>query len=450
VDLLTRRLAEYATTLKMKDIPPEVIHEIKRLTLDSIACAIGGFHEDVSKISRQFARRVTTDYFPAHILGTNDACSPDLAAFANGTMIRALDYNDTVIPVGHPSDAMGAILAIADALHASGSILIPAITTTYEVFNALGSVANYQEIGWDQGWLIGLAATCGMANLLGFSVEQAAHAISISAVAHVSLRQTRAGHLSMWKGAAAPYAAGEAVRTTLLSRDGMTGPDRAFDGRHGVFEKLLGHFELPEPGKIGKPFHLFKTRMKYWPVEYYTQSVVWLSLKIRDWAPVAEIKSIDVEAHWACWSEVGNDPAKWDPQTRETADHSLPYIMAVTLRDGVITPSSFQKRAYLDPSLRPIMKKISVRENPVFTAALPDKTIIQIAVTNELGEKRTFSEEYPRGHRSNPMTDQEVEEKFIRLSEGLLGVGQIETFLKGCWALENEKDSALFLKNLIF
>lgn len=448
MDSLTRAFAEYTTSLRYEELPADVVHEVKRLLLDTLACAVGGFHTDLGKIARSGARRARSEHLPAHVLGTRDVSTPELAAFANSCMVRALDFND-MVPGGHPSDALGAVLAVADARHASGCELIPAVVATYEVFNALSAAVKDQETGWDQGWAISLAATCGAARLLGLPLEPVAHAVAIAATAHVSTRQTRAGQLSMWKGAAAPYAASEAIRTTLLAAEGMTGPTRAFDGRHGVFEQLTGRFDLPPLGRGPGPYQIFRTRLKYWPVEYYTQSAVWLARELREWAAVDQIEAIEVESYWACWSEVGSEPEKWDPRTRETADHSLPYIMAVALRDGVVTPASFHPRAYLDPTLRPVMAKITVRENPAFTAAWPEKMTTQATAVRRGGERKTVRQDNPRGHRSNPMTDRDIEEKFGRLGEGLLTEEQLKAAIGACWALEREPDVAALLAHLI-
>ncbi len=448
MDPITFQLAEYATSLTQDKLPYEVVHDAKRLIIDALACAIGGFDTDIGRITRTIAERVTTSHFPAHILGTRVVSTPDSAAFANATMIRALDFND-MIPAGHPSDALGAVIAVADAVRATGPKLISALVVTYEVFSALGSVADYQEIGWDQGWAISLATTCGIVNLLGLSQEEAAHAVSIAASAHISLRQVRAGQLSMWKGAAAPYAAAEAVRATLIAAEGMTGPARAFDGRHGVFERLLEPFSFPALGRSAGEFHLAETRLKFWPVEYNAQSVVWLALKLREWARPEHIEAISVETYWAGWSEIGSDPEKWRPKSRETADHSLPYIMAVAMRDGRITASSFESGSYRDSTLHAFMANITVQENPEFTAAWPDKMIVQVTATNRSGDQIVLREDNPRGHHSNPMTDDDIEKKFIGLAKGRFAEDRVARLLPKLWALENEVDTASLLEDFV-
>jgi 2-methylcitrate dehydratase len=448
VDAMTRTLAQYATSLDYDDLPPEVVHEIKRLLLDALGCGIGGFHTPTGKLARAVAGRVSTDYLAAHILGTRTRSTPDLAGFANSSMVRALDFND-MVPGGHPSDALGAIVAVADALHAPGRDLIPAAVVSYEIFTALVAAVKTQKIGWDQGYFISLATTCGTARLLGLSFEQAAHAVAISATAHLSTRHSRAGELSMWKGVAAPYAARDAILATLLAAEGMTGPEQPFEGRDGAFERVTGPFELRPLGAAGKPFGLFDVRMKYWPVEGNTQVGVWLARELREWAPVEQIESIDVETYWACWSEVGSEPAKWDPQTRETADHSLPYIMAVVLRSGEITLDAFRPRTYLDPSLRPIMNKITVRESPELSALWPENFPMRVTATRKDGERRILRLDNPRGHRSNPMTDQDIEDKFSRLCESVLSGQQIEAVIGDCWSLERQPDSADLLAKLV-
>jgi len=447
MDSLINRLATYSSEITYEKLPLKVTHEVKRLLLDGLGCALGGYDSEITKISTSIAERYKPqkDYSRIFVKGTY--VSPDWAAFVNGCMIRYLDFND-MVPAGHPSDGLGAILAVAEAEHICGKNVIAAIAVYYEVFTALGQSADYMKIGWDQGWLLGIALTCGLSNLLEFPKNKIANAIAITAVAHVSLRQTRAGTLSMWKGAAAPYAAGEAVRSTLLAQEGMTGPDMPFEGHHGAEEMLIGKITLPVLGRGDGTYHLFQTRYKYWPVEYFTQSSVWLALRLRDWSPVDAIESIHVEAHRACWSEVGSEPEKWNPKTRETADHSLPFIMAISLREGEILPSSFEPKFFLDQNIREIMNKITVSENPEYTAVWPEKMILRVTAKNNKGNTVSFIEENPKGHISNPMSDSDIENKFFRLGKGVLPDKKLHNIIDIIWSLDNIKDTSDLLTAL--
>jgi 2-methylcitrate dehydratase len=236
-------------------------------------------------------------------------------------MIRNLDFNDTW-PGGHPSDCLGPLLALAEAAGADGRRLLTSMVVAYEIFARLSDAAQFRERGWDQGYAVGLSTAAGLGSLLGLSREQIGHGLAICAVGNVPLRATRAGQLSLWKGAATAYAARNGVFGLLLAAEGMTGPDRPIEGRHGLWEQVTGPFELAEFGARGGAFLTPNVRLKFWPVEYNGQAGVWAARELRSRLPLAEIEDISIGTYWSAWHEIGSEPEKWDPRTRETADHS--------------------------------------------------------------------------------------------------------------------------------
>jgi hypothetical protein len=152
-----------------------------------------------------------------------------------------------------------------------------------------------------------------------------------------------------------------------------------------------------------------------------------MALRLREKVRL-EDQAIDVQIYAMAHSEIGSEPAKWDPRTRETADHSLPYMLAIALRDGRITPASFEPERYLDPSLRPIMNRIRVAESPEFTQRFPQELRSQIEVTTRAGQRFTERAEYPKGHARNPVTDADVESKFRDLAGDALGAQRARRF----------------------
>ena len=154
---------------------------------------------------------------------------------------------------------------------------------------------------------------------------------------------------------------------------------------------------------------------KYFPSQIHTQSAIWMALAMRDKVALNEIESVHLETYHAAWSSAGNDPNKWDPRTRETADHSLPYLMAVALADGEVTPESFDEHHIHDPALRPLMARISISERADYTERYPEAQPSTMTLTTKSGEQLVEESLYPKGHPRNPLTDTEVEEKFHRL-----------------------------------
>ena len=437
MDRTTEALSRYVTSRGYEDLSPRAVHDAKRHLIDSLGCAMGGFGSEPAAIARRVAP-AWSGAPSARLLGEGRPTTPEAAAFANSVMIRFLDANDTYIArgSGHPSDMLGALLAAAESQGASGKDLLLAMVVGYEVFGALADQVSLRDRGWDQGVFITPASAAGAGLLLGLSVEQMADALAIATTANVATRQTRAGELSMWKGCATAAATKAGLFAAQLAKEGMTGPTAAFEGRHGLWEQVTGPFETGALGGRDRSFAIERTNFKFFAAEYHAQAPLALALALREKVRVEEIEAIDVRIYAMAYSEIGSEPAKWDPRTRETADHSLPYMLAVTLQDGRITPASFEPQRYLDPGLRPLMNRIRVAENAEFTRRFPQELVSEISVVTRSGPRLTERAEYPKGHARNPMTDADVEAKFRDLSADVLGPAQVNAALHALWRLE--------------
>ncbi len=426
-DSVVRRLAGYAARIGFSDLSAEVVHEVKRRIADSVGCALAAFHAEPVQASRHYAERLWVDArsWQATLWGTGMRTVPELAGFVNGIMIRYLDYNDTYLSLEplHPSDVIGALVAVGEAHGCSPRDLITAIAVAYEVGVTLCDAASLRKYRWDHVNYIGIATACGLGNLLKLSPEQIAHAISIAIVPHAAMRQTRAGELSMWKGAAASNSARNAVFATYLAMHGFTGPYAPFEGEMGFFQQLLGGERFREEVLKGlsegeAPRRILDTYIKFWPVEYHAQSAVDAALQLyREElkGDSSQIDHITIETFKAAYEIIAKDPEKWSPQTRETADHSLPYIVVVALEDGEVTEASFTKERIFRESTRAMLKdRVTLREDPELTAGYPDGIPNRITVQTKDGKTYVREVRYPRGHAKNPMTDEEVYRKFMR------------------------------------
>src|ERR671924_1725029 len=183
MDHTTELLSTYACRLTYQDLPPEVVHQVKRTLVDTFGCALGGFSAEPSTIARRLASRVTSN-LPSRIVGTKNDSAPDMAGFANGVMVRYLDCNDSYFSPGggHPSDMIPAALALADPLGCGGRTVITAIVLAYEVFSRLSDQVVAGELGWDQGIFSVIGAACAAGKVLGLSQAQMRHAISLAVV----------------------------------------------------------------------------------------------------------------------------------------------------------------------------------------------------------------------------------------------------------------------------
>src|SRR5690606_10796357 len=220
---------------------------------------------------------------------------------------------------------------------------------------AMADVVALRDRGWDQGVIVVLGSAAGAAKLLNLDLDRTGHALAMAVTANVPTRQTRAGELSMWKAAATAAAARAGVTAALLAAEGMTGPSAAFEGKDGIWERVTGRFELGPMGGGGRPFGVERTSLKFFPSEYHSQAPLWAALGLRQKVAIADIDAIHVHTYFAAWSEIGSEPQKWNPQTRETADHSMPYLLAVALLDGRVTPASFDAERMHDPAVKRLM-----------------------------------------------------------------------------------------------
>ncbi|MFQ5931501.1 MAG: MmgE/PrpD family protein [Nitrospiraceae bacterium] len=441
MDRTTELISSYAVSLDYSDLPPATVQETKRRIIDSLGCAMGGFPSEPARIARRLAS-VTSSTFASRVLGSGDLTSPEMAAFANTVMVRYLDYTDTFVSpgAGHPSDMLPAVLAVADPCRASGKAVITATVLAYEIYGRFAEQVSSREKGWDQGVFTVIGSACAASKILGLSEKQTAHAISLAIVPNLPLNQTRVGELSMWKGCATAAATRNGVFAALLAREGMEGPYEPFDGRYGLWEQVTGPVQLEPLGGGQRPFKINETSVKHFPSQIHTQVPIEIALELRKKVNFEEIEAVNIETYRVAWRNAAGEPEKWDPKTRETADHSLPYVIAVAFKDGAINPSSFTPERIRDPRLRPLMQKVSVRENPEFTRQYPEAQVAQVELVTKSGERIVERARHPKGHWRNPLTEEELEAKFHSLAQTVLKPQQSRQVLEVLVKLEEVDD----------
>ena len=447
---LAHQLADYACALRFEDLSPAVVHEVKRRVIDSLGCALGAWNEEPCAI----ARKVASDFSARQgstIIGTNHKAPPDWTAFANGCAIRYFDYNDTYLSKepAHPSDNISAALAIAESVGANGRELITAIALAYEVQCRLSDAASIRARGWDHVTYGAFSTALACASLMKLDPEKTRHAVNIAGVAGAAMRQARVGELSHWKGVAFANAARHGVYSALLARAGITGPGPIFEGQMG-FEKQLG-VSLGNVGeKFAVPFAktehgpaamILKTSIKYWPAEYHSQSAIEAALFLREEASdLAEVKSVTIESHDAAVDIIGSEPAKWKPKTRETADHSLPYITAIALIDGQITNKQFEPERFKNPEVWKFLENVNVVRSAELSAMYPGAVANIVHIDLSDGRRLTKRVDYPLGHAKNPLQDSEVEGKFFALVTQALGEKAAHGIVDLVWKLDEAKN----------
>ena len=436
---IAENIGAYASTLKYEDLPAEVIHQTKRFIADTLGCAFGGYTSEPCNIARDLAGLVSSSQ-PATILCSGEKTSVDLAAFANDVMIRYLDFNDGYISKGsgHPSDSIAALLAAAEVSHAGGRELIVATVLAYEVFCRICDAWDNKPMGIDHTTMGVIASVVGVARLLGLTRQQIIEAINITVAGNIALNQTRVGNVSKWKACGYASANRNAIFAAQMAARGMTGPSLVFEGRDGFFKVVSRQpFELAPFGGNGRPFGIMQCHLKQFPLGNFSQTVVTAVLEARSLVgDIRDIAEVQIRTSQTALNIMADNPEKWHPRNRETADHSIPYTAAVALRYGTVDQSYFGEQYLRDKDLLDLVGRVkcSVSEEANRRSEI---NLCDLDLIMRSGEHKSIRVEYHRGHWRNPMSDAEIEKKFRSLVADMLPAARVDALLEQLWKLED-------------
>ena len=439
---IVEQLCAYATALRYEDLPSAVVQQAKRLIVDSVGCALGGYASEPAKIARAMAATVTSSE-PATVIGSGARSSIDMATFANGVMLRFLDFNDGYTSKGesgHPSDSIAAVLTVAAALGRSGREAITATVLAYEVFCRICDEVDLKPLGFDHVTVGGMASTAAAARLFGLKGPYLANAFNLGIAPNVALYQTRIGHVSMWKGCAYANASRNAVFAAMLAARGMTGPTPIFEGVGGYFKAVTrAPFKLAALGGRDNPYKILECSIKRFPLGQYSQTVVEAALELRSRvASVDDIAEIRIETVTAAVRLMAGDPEKWTPATRETADHSMPYTVAIALIYGKVESQHFDNQYLRDPQVLATAARIKVAISEEADRHMPEAMRCHFTLVTKSGTIHRTMVDYHKGHYKNPMTEAEIEAKFRPLAAGVLQTAQTDRLLAALWRLEDQ------------
>ncbi|MFT4437139.1 MmgE/PrpD family protein [Caballeronia sp. 15715] len=410
-------IARFAEACVPPSRAPEVRRAIIERLIDTVGCARGAVIEEAVRQARAMAVRYSVaapNAVGASAIGTSQRVTVEAAAFVNGIAARYLDFNDIYLSkeAVHPSDNIPAALALAEALGSSGEELCTALAIGYETHCRLADSVSTRKGRWDNVVLGAIAASVMAGSLLKLDTARQAHAINMAAIGNVALMETRVGSLSVWKAAAAAYAARAGLFAALAASEGITAPTLSLDGTHGLFAQVTG---VPDTGHFDTPLqtlHLLDTHLKAYPSQYFTQTAISAALELRLKLEIGEIRRITVSTFEFGRVAAADGPDKWQPKTRETADHSMPYCIAIALLDGELTAAQFEPECLQRADVRDLLKRITVDEAPELTAMYPARVPTRIVVEMEDGSELQALTEYPLGHSRNPMTPEQLAAKF--------------------------------------
>lgn len=443
MDRFEEKFVDYIQGTSFGDLTVGAAQSAKERLLDSFACALAAYNFPAGRMMRKFALGATADPGAA-VLGTTHRAPVYDATLAAGTLIRALDWNDTYLSrePAHPSDNIAATLSLADMENKNGKDWILATVLAYEFQCRLCDAAGIRKKGWDHVTYASVSSAAGAAKILGLNKEQTRHAIAIAVTTGTYLRQTRIGSISYWKASAFAQAARNAVEAALYAREGMTGPTDIIAGQHGLIEQITrGEFDIADAfgGQNGNRFKIEDTYIKYFPAEYHSQSAIWAALELGKKVKPADVASILIETSHHSYQIIGMEREKWRPATKETADHSLPFITAVALMDGELTLRQFDKEHLANEALLELVQKVSVEEKREYTELYGTSFPNKVTIVTKGGEKLECEVLDPKGHPLNPLSRAEIEAKFTAAANGLLPEENQRKLIAAVWDLENVK-----------
>jgi 2-methylcitrate dehydratase len=380
-DEVSALIANYSTYVS-DNLDQHAQRAVKAALIDSIAVAMGALKHPAAQAARRHAYRFPVAEHGCLIWGTTKGTTPDIAALANGVLLRCHDYNDFFVGErnsGHASDMVSGVIAAAEWANVSGTQLLSALAIGYEVVGAVYDAFSTAPGGWDYTNLTAIGTTCAIARTLGLGVQQTQEALAMTVIPHFASDEiesgdlNRRGDLTMWKRFNGSDAVRNALQACLLASVGVEGAVRPFVGKLGFIAKLANKPEESIPVLRERllverpPSRVADAYMKRWPVGSLAQSAIQAALQARervtDISLIKQVRVFTEEGAYDHLVRIRKDP--WSPISRETADHSLPYIVATAVLDGYVATNSFDPHQVLDAGRQRFLKeKVIVNCSP--------------------------------------------------------------------------------------
>ena len=448
---ISRTLAEFVSKLKFEDLSENDVFQVKRFLIDTLGCALAGSRVEDTEIAVKVYRELGGKP-DCTVIGHNFKTSSYYSAFLNSLSARAMDYNDIYWKAdpSHPSDIIPVAMAIAEARHLSAKDFIIGVIIAYEIEMRLCefAVPGIRERGWHHATLTQFASPFVAGKLIGLDVDGLVRACGISGCHNLTLGGAVAGKLTMMKNTVDPLAAQSGVVAALLAEGGYTGTEAVFEGKEGLFHCLGEGWDTDKLiGGLGERFKIGDCAMKAFPTEALTHSPISATLELVHSHEIRaeEVKSVTVRTiHRA--ADILADPSKYHPDSKETADHSLPYCIAAAIADGQVTPRQFKEDKLHDPRIRGLLNKIKAIADEDFETAFPAKQCTEVTIELNNGINHSKKLDFPQGDPRNPMNKEQLETKFNSLASSIFDGRKCSSLLDACYNLEGFDDFAEFMK----
>lgn len=458
---IARELAKYSIGFTFQDVPPDIVHQTKRVVLDTLGCAIGGYTSEASRAIQELIKELGHPE-EATVFGSGMKTSCLNAVLANGAMVRYLDYNDTAFIIQgeiyrtgyHPSEVIPPILALAERQHLSGKDVIVAIVMGYDLSLCFleGVVGpGMEKKGWNGDTRGAYIMPLVAGKLLGLNEEQMENAVGIAASCHAVLGILDAPkeEYTMTKNIRFPTMAYASILAAMLAQKGFTGPAGVIEGQGGFVEAIMnGDYDLSKLVNIKGKFAIRETCIKSIIADFSAHGHLTATLTLareHDIKP-EDIAEVRITTSKRCAEHTG-DPVKKYPKNKETADHSSYYLTAIAIIDRQIGPDQFTPEKYNDPKVRELIDKVTLIGDPSLDKVRPAG--ISEILTKQ-GKRYSLRVDYPRGHARNPMTDAEVIDKFQSLASKYMNDEQMKQVIETVFILDELDDIEKLNRLMVF
>ena len=457
---IAEQLAGETKKLTFRDLPPEVVQQVKRSLLDTLGIALGGYLSRPNQIIQDLIQELDGPS-ESTVFGSGLRTSCLYATLANGAMVRHLDFMDAGfltkearVIMGHHGELIPAILAVGERQHSSGKEIISTIVLAYElsnrVFDSLGGRTHgvLAKRGWTTETLGPPCVTALLAGrLLGLNQEQLANAVGIAGCFHLEPGILHAPRMT--KDLRIPYGAYGGIFAALLAQKHFTGPLDIFEGQHGLAEVVAGgQMDFEKLRQPRKEWTILNTWIKNLAADGNMQGLLEATItlvKEHDLRP-EDIAAVRVKTLSHIYRREADSPERQYPDNRYTADHSCRYTTAIAILDKEVGPEQFSEDKLRDPRVRELIDKITVEPAPELDG-FHSPGIVEIKTRK--GEQHSHRVVHPKGHPMNPMTEADVAHKFRTLAGKLMEEKQMREIVDTAYALENLDDIGALVKLLI-
>lgn len=438
--------AEYAVNLTFEDLSSEAVRAAKMFLYDSFGCALGGSKTEDFHILEETFREIG-GRGECSVIGSNLKTDVRSASLLNGLAIRALDYNDVYWKQdpSHPSDLLPAAFCVGEREKANGKDILVGTVLAYELEMRLMESAfpGVRELGLHHATLTQFVSPVVAGKMLNLNAEQITNAIGICGSHNTTLGAVTAGTLTMMKNTADPMATESGVFAALIAQKGYKGTTPIFEGREGLFEAIGDKWkpEVLTECLNSKKFKITACSIKPFPSEALTHAPISavLDLVIEHNLSPESIDLIEI-ATLRRAAEILADEKKYVIDSRETADHSLPYCIAAAVVRRTLTPREFATESLKDAQILATVPKVKALLEPSFESRFPAEQPCRVVITLKNGEKLTRERAYPKGDPRDPLSTAELKQKFEVLAEGILDESQCEAVYDAVYSIEKIED----------